>query len=86
MTESNSFFERPNVNKETIQIGAGIPFAFESVTNSALGVGGAYGTWGDSYDNTRLRDLVSYRRGEFLQDADVMNLSELGFLSQASYS
>ena len=62
MTETNSFFERPNVRNETIQIGKGIPFAFESVTNSALGVGGAYGTWGDSYDNARLRDLVSYRR------------------------
>ncbi len=82
MTETNSFFERPNVRNETIQIGKGIPFAFESVTNSALGVGGAYGTWGDSYDNARLRDLVSYRRGEYLQDEDVMNLSELGFLSR----
>ena len=82
MTETNSFFERPNVINETIQIGTGIPFAFESVTNSALGVGGVYGTWGDSYDNTRLRDLVSYRRGEYLQDEDVMNLSELGFLSR----
>ena len=82
MTETNSFFERPNVRNETIQIGKGIPFAFESVTNSTLGVGGVYGTWGDSYDNARLRDLVSYRRGEFLQDEDVMNLSELGFLSR----
>ena len=82
MTETNSFFERPNVRNETIQIGKGIPFAFESVTNSTLGVGGVYGTWGDSYDNARLRDLVSYRRGEYLQDEDVMNLSELGFLSR----
>ena len=82
MTETNSFFERLNVINETIQIGTGIPFAFESVTNSTLGVGGVYGTWGDSYDNARLRDLVSYRRGEYLQDEDVMNLSELGFLSR----
>ena len=82
MTETNSFFERLNVINETIQIGTGIPFAFESVTNSTIGVGGVYGTWGDSYDNARLRDLVSYRRGEYLQDEDVMNLSELGFLSR----
>ena len=82
MTETNSFFERLNVINETIQIGTGIPFAFESVTNSTLGVGGVYGTWGDSYDNARLRELVSYRRGEYLQDEDVMNLSELGFLSR----
>lgn len=82
MTESHSFFERQNVKKETIQVGAGIPFAFESVANSALGVGGAYGTWGESYDNVKLRDLVSHRRGETLKDEDVMNLSELGFLSR----
>ncbi|MBI5352515.1 MAG: hypothetical protein HZB50_07755 [Chloroflexi bacterium] len=82
MTESHSFFERPNINRETIQVGAGIPFAFESITNSELGIGGAYGTWGESYDNIRLRELVSHRRGEFLKDEDVMNLSELGFLSR----
>ncbi|MBI5942854.1 MAG: hypothetical protein HY864_00675 [Chloroflexi bacterium] len=82
MTESHSFFERQNVKKEIIQIGAGIPFAFESVTNSALGVGGAYGTWGESYDNVRLRELVSHRRGETLKDEDAMNLDELGFLSR----
>jgi 3-oxoacyl-[acyl-carrier-protein] synthase III len=82
LTENPSFFERPNIKKDTIQIETGIPFAIESVTNSALGVGGAYGTWGESYDNIRLRELVSHRRGEILQDEDVMNLSELGFLSR----
>jgi 3-oxoacyl-[acyl-carrier-protein] synthase III len=83
LTENNSFFERPNVKKESIQIGGmDIPFGFESVTNSALGVGGVYGTWGESYDNTRLRELVSHRLGEILKDEDVMNLSELGFLSR----
>jgi hypothetical protein len=83
LTENNSFFERPNVKKESIKIGGrDIPFGFESVTNSALGVGGAYGTWGESYDNFRLRELVSQRRGETLKDEDVMNLSELGFLSR----
>jgi len=82
MSENHSFFERKNVKKETIQVGAGIPFAFESVANSALGVGGAYGTWGESYDNLQLRELVSHRRGETLKDEDVMNLAELGFLSR----
>jgi 3-oxoacyl-[acyl-carrier-protein] synthase III len=82
LTENYSFFERPNITKETLQIGAGIPFGFESVTNSALGIGGVYGTWGKSYDNTTLRELVSYRRGEPLKDEDVMNLPELGFLSR----
>lgn len=83
MTESHSFFERKTAVREDIKVGSQtIPFAFEGVTNSALGVGGAYGTWGESYDNTRLRDLVSMRRGEPLLDEDVMNLSELGFESR----
>lgn len=82
MNESHSFFERPNVKKEIIQIGNGTPFGFERVTNSALGIGGAFGTWGEDYDNTRVRELVSYRLGELLKDEDAMNLSELGFLSR----
>ena len=82
MNESHSFFERPNVKKEIIQIGNGTPFGFERVTNSVLGIGGAFGTWGEDYDNTRVRELVSYRLGELLKDEDAMNLSELGFLSR----
>ena len=42
MTETNSFFKRPNVINETIQVGTGIPYACVMVTNSALGIGGAY--------------------------------------------
>jgi 3-oxoacyl-[acyl-carrier-protein] synthase III len=82
MTENHSFFEKPNVKKEMIQIGSGIPFGFELVTNSALGIGGAYGTWGEDYDNARVREFASYRMGEQLNDSDFMNLSELGFLSR----
>lgn len=83
MTESHSFFNRPTAVRADLKVGdQTIPFAFESVTNSQLGVGGAYGGWGESYDNTRLRELVSYRRGEPLLDEDVMNLSELGFNSR----
>jgi 3-oxoacyl-[acyl-carrier-protein] synthase III len=82
MSENQSFYDRPDINKETIQIARGIPFGFERVSSSSLGVGGAYGTWGESYDNVRLRELVSHRRGEPLKDEDVMNLSELGFLSR----
>jgi hypothetical protein len=42
-----SFFERPNVQIETIPVAGGVPFGVESVTNSALGVGGAYAAWGE---------------------------------------
>jgi len=82
MTEHQSFFERPNVKKEVFQVAQGVPFGFESVSNSALGIGGAYGSWGESYDNVRLRELVAQRRGEALKDEDAINLSELGFVSR----
>lgn len=77
-----SFFERPNVKTDTIQVAGGIPFAFEAVSNPALGVGGAYGTWGEHYDNIRIRELVSQRSGEELKEEEAINLSELGFFSR----
>ncbi len=82
MTKSNSFFDRPNVVKEIIPVAGGIPFGFESVTNSAVGVGGVYGSWGESYDNTHMPDLVAQRSGEILKDSEAINLAELGFLSR----
>lgn len=82
MTKSDSFFDRPNIVKEIIPIGDGIPFGFERVTNSAVGVGGAYGAWGKSYDNAHMRDLVSQRSGETLKEGEAINLAELGFLSR----
>ena len=50
-TKSVSFFDRPGVEKGVIQVGRGIPFGLERVTNSSVGIGGVYGTWGESYDN-----------------------------------
>ncbi len=82
MTKSNSFFDRPNIIKEIIPIDGGIPFGFERVINSAVGVGGAYGAWGKSYDNAHMRDLVSQRLGETLKEEEAINLAELGFLSR----
>lgn len=82
MKDIHSFYERPNVKKEIIQIGPGIPFGFERVVSSALGIGGVYGAWGESYDNERIREWVSIRCGESLKDEDAMNLGDLGFLSR----
>ncbi len=82
MTENHSFYEKPLVKKETIAVAGGTPFGFERVTNFELGVGGAYGTWGEEYDNSRVRDFASFRMGAPLRDEDLMNLSELGFLSR----
>ena len=77
-----SFFKRPQVKYETLPVGTGIPFGVERVSSAELGIGGAYGTWGESYDNHTLPELVSYRMGTPLSEADMMNLSELGFVSR----
>jgi 3-oxoacyl-[acyl-carrier-protein] synthase III len=74
-----SFYERPNVKKEIVPVAGGVPVGIESVTNSRLGIAGAYGGWGDSYDNATLPGFVSHRLGEPLAENEVMNLSELGF-------
>jgi 3-oxoacyl-[acyl-carrier-protein] synthase III len=77
-----SFFTRPHVRQEVIQVAGGIPFGIERVINSEVGIGGAYGTWGESYDNTHLKDLIEQRLGEPLSDDEKMNLAELGFVNR----
>ena len=77
-----SFFKRPQVQKEIIPVAGGIPFGVERVSNPEIGIGGAYGTWGDSYDNQTLPELVAYRIGSPLNEEEKMNLSELGFVSR----
>ena len=77
-----SFFKRPQVHQENIPVAGGIPFGVERVSNPEVGIGGAYGTWGDSYDNLTLTEFVSRRMGSPLSDEDKMNLSDLGFVSR----
>ena len=77
-----SFFKRPSVQNETIPVAGGVPFGVERVSNSKVGIGGAYGTWGESYDNQTLPGLVAQRMGAPLNDTDKMNLAELGFVSR----
>jgi 3-oxoacyl-[acyl-carrier-protein] synthase III len=77
-----SFFKRPQVHNDIIKVANGIPFGVERVSNPELGIGGAYGTWGESYDNKTLPELVAHRMGSPFTDADMMNLSELGFVSR----
>jgi 3-oxoacyl-[acyl-carrier-protein] synthase III len=74
-----SFFDRPNVEKGVIQVGQGIPFGIERVTNLAVGIGGVYGTWGESYDNETLPLFLEQRLGRPLSPNEKLNLSELGF-------
>jgi 3-oxoacyl-[acyl-carrier-protein] synthase III len=75
-----SFYKRPQVQRETIPVRGGIPLGIERVSNPKISIGGAYGTWGESYDNATLRQFVEGRLGEPLGDEELMNLAELGFL------
>jgi 3-oxoacyl-[acyl-carrier-protein] synthase III len=81
-TTKVSFFDRPNVEKGVIQVGQGIPFGFESVTNPAVGIGGVYGTWGESYDNESLPSFLEQRLGHPIPANERLNLSDLGFLNR----
>jgi 3-oxoacyl-[acyl-carrier-protein] synthase III len=79
---STSFYDRPGVEKTIIPIGNGIPFGMESVSNTNVGIGGVYGTWGDSYDNDTLHFFLEQRLGHPLPPKEKLNLSELGFLNR----
>lgn len=77
-----SFFDRPNIAKGIINVGQGIPFGIECVTNPAVGIGGVYGTWGESYDNESLPAFLEQRLGHPIPANEKLNLSELGFLNR----
>jgi 3-oxoacyl-[acyl-carrier-protein] synthase III len=81
-TTTTSFYDRPGVQKSVIAVAGGIPFGMERVTNSSVGIGGVYGTWGASYDNANLPAFLEERLGHPLQANEKLNLSELGFLNR----
>jgi 3-oxoacyl-[acyl-carrier-protein] synthase III len=79
---SPSFFDKKQVNIENIPVAEGIPLGIQTISNPELGVGGAYGAWGASYDNKVLPEFLGERLGEPLAENEIMNLGELGFLSR----
>jgi 3-oxoacyl-[acyl-carrier-protein] synthase III len=79
---SESFFDRPGVEKGVIDVAQGIPFGIERVSNPAVGIGGVYGAWGESYDNAHLPTFLEARLGHPLAANETLNLSELGFRSR----
>ncbi len=81
-TTATSFFERVGVKRETIQVGAGIPFGFERISNPDLGIGGVYGAWGRSFNNDELSSFVEARLERPLSADQKLNLADLGFLSR----
>ncbi|RJP51128.1 MAG: hypothetical protein C4557_08575 [Anaerolineaceae bacterium] len=80
-TRNLPFYERPNVETGVVNLdGTGaVPFGLEGAYNPEIGIGGAYGSWGESYNNSRLPSFVGERLRAPLDPADVLNLSELGF-------
>jgi len=74
-----SFFQQPEVKTVTIHVGGGVPLGIERVFHPKIGIGGAYGTWGESYDNETIFDFLEHIIGEPIRKEDRMNLSPLGF-------
>jgi 3-oxoacyl-[acyl-carrier-protein] synthase III len=81
-SNSQLYFNQPHVLWESIPVGGGIPIGIERVTNVELGIGGAYGTWGKSYDNNSLPNIIEHRLGTPLNDNEKMDLAELGFVNR----
>ncbi len=79
---SPSFFDQPGVEKSTIPVGKGVPFGVKRVTNSPVGIGGAYGTWGESYDNEAIASFLEQHLGSPIPADEKLNLAELGFRSR----
>ncbi|MGE5138469.1 MAG: hypothetical protein ACM3JD_03315, partial [Rudaea sp.] len=79
---STSFFDQPGVEKGMIRVGSGVPFGIKRVTNPQLGIGGAYGTWGDCYDNGAMNAFLESRLGGPVPENERLNLAELGFRSR----
>ncbi len=77
-----SFFDEAGVEKGIIPVGEGVPYGLVRVSHPTLGLGGAYGTWGESYDNQTLPALLEKRLGRPLTKEESLNLAELGFLSR----
>ncbi|MCI0519450.1 MAG: hypothetical protein L0Z70_04250 [Chloroflexi bacterium] len=72
-----SFFDRPAAEVETIA--PGVPLGIERVSHPSLGIGGAYGAWGQPVDNQALPAVVAERLHAPFSEAERMNLDELGF-------
>jgi 3-oxoacyl-[acyl-carrier-protein] synthase III len=76
---TGSFYERPGVRIDSIPIGPGVPIGIERVSNPEIGIGGAYGAWGESCNNAALPAKVEDQLGYSLGEDGALNLSELGF-------
>lgn len=76
------FFDRPQVEIETLPLGNGVPIGIEQVHNPNVGIGGAYAGWGIAVDNKTLPQRLEERLGEKVTHSEVGSLDELGFYSR----
>lgn len=74
-----AFYARSGIHTETIPVGQGIPFGVDVVQNPSIGIAGAYGAWGQSYDNLTLQTMLKNLLGSKLEESEVGDLDELGF-------
>jgi len=74
-----SFYNQPQVHVDLIPIGDGVQIGIEKIRNPTIGIGGAYGTWGESIDNEGLPQMIQRTIGKTLEIGERFNLSELGF-------
>lgn len=79
---ASSFYKSPTVRMATIPIAGGIPLGIECIYHPEIGIGGAYGAWGESYDNPTLLSWIEQRLGEPLLEDEKMDLAPLGFMSR----
>jgi 3-oxoacyl-[acyl-carrier-protein] synthase III len=82
MSESVSFYDKPQVRLDEIPVGPGIPFGIKSVVNPRLASAGVYGAWGESCPNEKLAEFVEHAVGEPLTPAERMDLAAVGFNSR----
>ena len=73
------FYDQDKVKVEQIPIAGGVPIGIVQVSHKDLGIGGAYGSWGDTYDNKSLPEFLSKRLGTPLTEAEILDLATLGF-------
>ncbi|MGD2158872.1 MAG: 3-oxoacyl-[acyl-carrier-protein] synthase III C-terminal domain-containing protein, partial [Anaerolineales bacterium] len=59
--------------------GDGVLVGVERVSHPGIGIGGSYGTWGESYDNEALFRFIEQHFSEPLRPEERMDLSSLGF-------
>ena len=84
MDPAASFFSEDGVENQKIPLGASssVPFGLISVSNRAVGIGGAYGTWGESCNNSQMPAFIQDHLGKPLPEAELMELDQLGFVNR----